>query len=91
VVTFADGLKATLHLFYEIVPTFQLSLFGQTGWRLIEYKNWYAMFRDNLIEFIRSVQQGKPRLDFSRTENIIRTLIGAQTSLEQGGRTIELV
>jgi len=89
-VDFETGLVATVHLFYEIVPTFQISLFGRTGWRLIEYKNWYAMFRDNLVEFIRSVQHGAPRLDFSKTRNIIRTLIGAQTSLEQGGKLITL-
>lgn len=89
-VEFANGLVATLHLFYNIAPTFQISLFGQTGWRLIEYKNWYAMFRDNINEFVRSVQQGKPRLDFAKTENIIKTLIAAQNSLEQGGKTIRL-
>ncbi len=89
-VEFANGLVATVHLFYEITPTFQMSLFGRTGWRLIEYKNWYAMFRENVSEFIRSVQQGKPRLDFAKTENIIKTLVAAQSSLEQGGKTITL-
>ncbi len=89
-VEFETGLVATVHLFYDIVPTFQISVFGQSGWRLIEYKNWYAMFRDNLIEFIRSVQQGQPRLTFDKTQNIIKTLIGAQQSLEKGGVKISL-
>ena len=89
-VEFDTGLVATVHLFYDIVPTFQISVFGQNGWRLIEYKNWYAMFRDNLIEFIRSVQHGKPRLSFAKTHNIISTLIGANESLEQGGKRILL-
>ena len=90
VIEFETGLVATVHLFYDIVPTFQISVFGQNGWRLIEYKNWYAMFRDNLIEFIRSVQHGKPRLAFAKTQNIIQTLIGAQESLDQGGTIISL-
>ena len=89
-VEFKTGLLATVHLFYDITPTFQVSIFGTDGWRMIEYKNWYAMFRDNLIEFVRSVQQSKPRLDFAKTENIIRTLIAAKQSLEQGGKTITL-
>ncbi len=89
-VEFDSGLIATIHLFYDIVPTFQISIFGQSGWRMIEYKNWYAMFRDNLIEFIRSVQQGQPRLSFHKTSNIIRTLIGAQESLENDGIRIKL-
>ena len=89
-IEFETGLVATVHLFYDIVPTFQISIFGTDGWRMIEYKNWYAMFRDNLIEFVRSVRQGSPRLDFTKTENIIRTLIAAKESLEQGGKTISL-
>ena len=90
VVEFENGLVATIHLFYDITPTFQISIFGQTGWRLIEYKNWYAMFRDNLVEFIRSVRQSTPRLTFDKTKNIIQTLIGAQESLENGGNKILL-
>jgi len=89
-IEFETGLLATVHLFYDITPTFQISVFGQTGWRLLEYKNWYAMFRNNIIEFVRSVQQGKSRLEFAKTENIIRTLIAGKESLEQDGRTISL-
>ena len=89
-IEFETGLLATVHLFYDIAPAFQVSIFGIDGWRMVEYKNWYAMFRDNLIEFVRSVQQGKPRLDFAKTENIIRTLIAAKESLAQGGKTIKL-
>ncbi|OHB55971.1 MAG: oxidoreductase [Planctomycetes bacterium GWF2_50_10] len=89
-IEFETGMLATVHLFYDITPTFQISIFGQSGWRLIEYKNWYAMFRNNIIEFVRSVQQGSSRLDFNKTENIIRTLIAGKESLEQGGMTISL-
>ena len=89
-IEFETGLVSTIHLFYDIVPTFQISLFGQTGWKFIEYKNWYAMFRDNLNEFIRSVLQGRPRLSFGKTKNIIQTLIGAQESLEKSGKIISL-
>jgi predicted dehydrogenase len=82
-IEFETGLLATVHLFYDIVPTFQVSLFGTDDWRIIEYKNWFAMFRDNLIEFVKSVQQGKPRLDFAKTENVIRTLIAANENLQK--------
>jgi predicted dehydrogenase len=89
-IEFETGLLATVHLFYGIAPTFQVSLFGTDGWRMIEYKNWYAMFRDNLIEFVRSVRQGSPRIDFAKTENVISSLIAAQESLEQDGKKIFL-
>jgi predicted dehydrogenase len=74
--TFPNGLQVLINLFYDISPTFQLTVFG--------------MFRDNIIEFIRSVNEGKSRLDFSKTESIIRTLLAASESLQQGGATIRL-
>ena len=89
-IEFENGCQCTLHLFMDIAPTSQISLFGQKGCRLIELKNSYSMFRDNIIEFIRSVEEGKSRLPFAKTENIIRTLIGANESLQQNGRTIDL-
>jgi len=89
-IEFETGLLATVHLFYEIVPTFQISIFGQNGWRCIEYKNWYSMFRDHLAEFIRSIHQGAPRLEFAKTVHIIQTLLAARQSLEQNGRTMYL-
>ena len=89
-VMFENGFQAVVSLFMDITPTFQLSVFGQTGWRLIDIKNSYSMFRDNIIEFIRSVQEGKARLSFDKTERIIRTLIGANESLQQGGIEVEI-
>ncbi|MEJ7826740.1 MAG: Gfo/Idh/MocA family oxidoreductase [Segetibacter sp.] len=85
---FENGLQAVVHIFIAIAPTFQISVFGQKGWRLIEIRNSYSQFRDTIIEFIRSVEEGKPRLSFSKTENIIRTLIAAKESLEQGGKEV---
>lgn len=87
---FKNGIKVTMHLFMDIALTFQMSVFGQKAWELIEMKNYYAMFRDNLIEFIRSVQEGKARLAFDKTERLIRTLIGAHESLKSGGKIIHL-
>ncbi|HBY54695.1 MAG TPA: oxidoreductase [Marinilabiliales bacterium] len=90
IVEFEDGLIVSLHVLLDITGTFQISVFGQSAWRLIDIKNSYSMFRDNIIEFIRSVQEGKSRLEFCKTENIIRTLIGAVESMNQGGKTVKL-
>ena len=90
VVEFEGGLRATLHLFVAISSTFQLSVFGQKGWRLIEIKNSYAMFRDNLIEFLRSVEGGSARIPFADTAAIIKTLIGAISSQENKGAIVDL-
>lgn len=87
-VEFESGLVATVHLFMDISGTFQVSLFGQQNWRLIEIKNSYSSFRDTIIEFVRSVQEGKPRVDFNTTEQIIKTVIAGQESLNQAGKKI---
>lgn len=89
-IEFEEGLQATVHLFMDISGTFQLSLYGQQHWKQVEIKNSYSMFRDNIIEFIRSVEEGKPRIDFYKTEQIIKTLIAGHESLRQGGKQITI-
>jgi predicted dehydrogenase len=84
----ANDLEITLHLFNDITGTFQLSLFGQQGWKLVDIRNSYSMFRDNIIEFVRSVEEGKPRLSFDKTVNIMQIIIAAVESREQGGELI---
>ncbi|SHN14481.1 hypothetical protein SAMN04488057_10816 [Cyclobacterium lianum] len=90
VLGFPQGIQATIHLFRDISSTFQMSFFGSEGWRMAEIKNSYSMFRENLIEFVRSVEAGKPRLEFKKTVSIIRALLGAQESFENGGKRISL-
>lgn len=87
-IEFENGIHATVHLFMEISGTFQLTLFGHKGWQTADIRNSYSMFRDNIIEFVRSVDEGASRLPFAATENIIRTLIAAKESAAQGGEAI---
>lgn len=89
-ITFKNGLMATVHLFMDISGTFQLTFFGQNAWQMADIRNSYSMFRDNIMEFIRSVQEGKPRLDFYKTKNIINTIIAAEESRLNGGEIIHL-
>lgn len=89
-VIFENGLSATIHLFMNISGTFQLSFFGRERWELVEIKNSYSMFRDNIIEFVRSINEGTPRLEFYKTKNIIQTVIAAEKSRRSGGETITI-
>ncbi len=82
---FENGLTATIHLFMEISGTFQVHVYGQQAWRTADIRNSYSMFRDNIIEFVRSVEEGEPRLDFAKTVNVINTVIAAETSRLKGG------
>ncbi|NND31940.1 MAG: gfo/Idh/MocA family oxidoreductase, partial [Saprospiraceae bacterium] len=90
-VNLENEIQVSVHLFKDISSTFQITVFGENGWKLIDIRNSYAMFRDNLIEFIRSVEEGSSRLAFKKTINIIDTLISAQDSLQQNGKLIKLV
>jgi len=87
-IEYENGIKVVINIFQEIASAFHISAYGHNGWRFIEIKNSYSMFRDNIIEFIRSVQEGRSRLDFRKTENIIKTLIAGKESLENGGKEI---
>ncbi len=89
-IVFENGLPATIHLFMDISGTFQLTFFGQQAWRMADIKNSYSMFRDNIIEFIRGVKDGRSRLDFAKTVNIINVIIAAEKSREAGGEIIYL-
>lgn len=89
-IQFENGLDAVIHLYMDITSTFQLSVYGRDGWKLIDIKNSYSMFRDNIIEFVRSVQDGQPRLSFDKTENILKALIAGEESRNKGGLTIKL-
>ena len=89
-IEYDNGIQVMINIFKDITPTFQIIIFGRDGWKIIDIKNSYSMFRDNIIEFIRSVGEGKSRLGFEKTENIIRTLIAGKESLEQGSKMIYL-
>ncbi len=85
-----NGVDITLHLYNHITGTFQLTFFGQQGWKFVDIRNSYSMFRDNMVEFIRAVEEGKPRLDFEKTYQLMRIVIGANDSRLQGGKVVLL-
>ena len=89
-VRLANGMEITLHLFNAISGTFQVTFFGQQGWKQVDIRNSYSMFRDNLIEFIRSVKDGKPRLDFDKTYRLMTVIIAANESRLMGGKQLPI-
>jgi len=86
----ADGPDIMLHLFNSISGTFQVSFFGTNHWKLVDIRNSYSMFRDNMIEFVRSVREGKPRLRFEDTYQLINVILAANESRLENGKRILL-
>lgn len=89
-IEFENGTLATVHVFMDIAPGGELNLYGRKGNLQVDHGGSYPAFRNTLIEAVRSFQQGKPRLDFEKTRNVISTLIAGQESLDKGGETILL-
>jgi len=89
-VEFVDGALGMVHVFENIAPGGELNVYGTEGNLQVSHGGSYPSFRTSLIEAIRSFREGRPRLDFGITCNVIQTLIGARESLETGGRRIEL-
>ena len=89
-IEFETGALATIHVFKEIPPDGELNIYGRDGVLRVDHGGAYPAFRSSLVEAIRSFQQGKPRLDYAKTYNLINTLIGGRESLESGGKTIKL-
>lgn len=85
-----NNIDITLHLYNTISGTFQITFFGKEAWKTVDIRNSYAMFKENMQEFIRSVQEGKPRLDFRKTVALMEIIIAAKTSYENKGIRIKM-
>lgn len=81
---------ASIHLIADIAPTFQMSVFGEKDWFLIDIRNSYAMFKENILEIVKSLHQGKATLEFHKTINVIEIVAQALVSKEKGNIKISL-
>ncbi len=89
-IEFKNGILATVHVFMDIAPGGELNVYGEHGSLRVDHGGAYTAFRNQLVEVIHAFRQGRSRLDFSRTRNVIAALIAARESLENGGRTVDL-
>lgn len=90
-VEFENDVQVTMHLFRDICGTIQFSVYGRNGWRLVDVRNSCSQFRDTIIEFVRSLAEGRPRVSFNKTENIIRIILAAIESSRNGGVIIDMM
>lgn len=81
---------ATIHLIADISPTFQMTLYGEQDWMLCDIKNSYAMFKENILEIVKSLDQQKPTLDFNKTYTVIQIVAAAIESKANNNQKIQL-
>jgi hypothetical protein len=86
---FENGIIATVHIFKGIAGG-ELNIYGDKGVLRVDHGGAYVAFRSQLIEAVKSFKSGNPRIDFSKTYNIIRALIAARESLQADGKKIYL-
>ena len=89
-IEFENGMLATVHVFMDIAPGGELNIYGQNGNLSVNHGGAYPCFRAQLVDVVRSIRQGKPRLDYQKTRNLMLTLIAARESLENSGKTINI-
>lgn len=81
---------ATIHLIADISPTFQMTVYGEKDWISIDIRNSYAMFKENILEFVKSLQDQKPTLDFKKTKNVLEVVAYALESKARNNEKIYL-
>lgn len=89
-IEFENGMLATVHVFMDIAPGSDLTLYGGDKKVSVRYGGAYPSFRNTLTEAIHAFREGRPRLEFAKTENLIKTLIAGNESLKNGGKTIKI-
>lgn len=90
-VRFADERLGVLQVVEDITPIFQIQAFGTRGELTITIRDLFTMFRRMLVLFVQMIQTGSPVIPPDETIEICRLLIGADASLSQGGREVDLV
>ena len=88
-IEFDGGTIATIHQLRNTSSSIQLQIYGEGGSRSAELDGLFAAHRELLRQFIRSVAEGKSRLPFEVTRNVIGILLAGQHSKDQQGAWVE--
>ena len=88
-IEFDGGTIATIHQLRNAAPTMQLHLYGDGGSRSAELDGLFAAHRGMLRQFIRSVAEGKSRLPFEITRNVIGILLAGLHSKDRDGAWVK--
>ena len=88
-IEFEGGTIATIHQIRTTACKMHLQIYGEAGSRSSELDGIFAAHRGLLQQFIYSVAEGKPRLPFEVTLNVIGILLAGERSKEQNGAWVE--
>jgi len=88
VITKKDGRKFVLSVYKDISYLFQMNLYGTKGWREIRVEDSDYFYSNMLKAFLRMVKTKEPPFPPEETLEIIKTLVAARRSVQNGGKII---
>jgi len=90
VVTMRDGGRFVLTVYRNIHYLFHMSLYGTRGWREVRVEDSDYFYSNMLRAFLRMVETMQPPFPPEETLEIVKTLILARRSAENGGVVFHL-
>ena len=85
-----SGPHVVLHVFDDMAPVIQLCLYGKNGHRVVNFGDWFAMFKNTLTQFIGMIKTGQRPIPLDETLEIVKVVLAAQRSLERNGEPVRV-
>lgn len=84
------GPHVVLNVFDDIAPVIQLSVYGGNGYQVVDFGDWFTMFKNTLAQFINMIKTGQRPIPLDETLEIIKVVYAAQVSLERDGEPVRV-
>jgi len=90
VVTKKDGRRFILVVYKDVHYLFQMNLYGTRGWRKVRVEDSDYFYSNMLRAFLKMAETKQPPFPTEETLEIIKTLVLARCSAENGGSILYL-
>lgn len=90
IITKKDGRKFILIVYKDAYYLFQMNLYGTRGWREVRVEDSDYFYSNMLRAFLKMVETKQPPFPPGETLEIIKTLILARRSVQNGGVALHL-
>lgn len=90
ILRYPDGKEAILMVYENLGRILHFGICGTERMHSFSPRDWFYMFRETLMTFVKMVQTGKSLIKLDETIEIIRVLVGAEISQHEGQRIVYL-
>jgi uncharacterized protein YjeT (DUF2065 family) len=86
-----DGVDVVLNVIADLYGAFGcLGAFGTKGHRVTQFSDTFAAFKTQLVTMVNWLRTGEPSVPFAETIELMRIIIAALRSRNEGGRVVEI-